>query len=239
MALVSPGKLCPQQFTARKPPTSVAARVLYMPKYHVKRAEAFDSAPKSAFQLLCCCRQIRDEALGIFYWHNDFIFSSPTPLDGFLDSLTVDRLVHVRNITVFHQWKRERNGIPLQHTLVTDKMLPSLRKLHVLLPETDEYAQYPGPFSGASALFQLRGLKIIEVRDLRLYYGYSKKADQKKSAWRHFNRGLALAQKGFVVRALYEDEVWHQKPIYPVLEGSTCSAQHGCKCPEPPVDEEE
>lgn len=202
MALVFPGKLYPRRFTAHEPPTSVATRVKYTSKDPTRRAEASDSAPKSALQLLCCCRQIRDEALGIFYWHTTSSSSLPLLWLG-SSALTVDRLRHVRNLTVFHWWQSERNRLWLGDALVTVKLLPKLRKLCVLLPERNEPSRCPGSFSDASSLFQLRDLKIIEVRDVRLHDDHSKKANQEKSAWRHFNRGLALEQKGVVVSALY------------------------------------
>lgn len=239
MAFVFPGKIYPQRFTAQNPPTSVAARLKYSSISLLRRKEALDSAPKSALELLCSCRQIRDEALGIFYWHNDFVFSSPTPLVRFLSSLTVDRIVHVRNITVFYHWQAERNRLWLYDALVTLKLLPNLRKLHVLLPETYEYARYPGSFLGAPALFQLRGLNIIEVRDLRLLDDSSRTGTLAKHAWRHFDHGLALAQKGVIIAALYQDDAWYQNPTFPVLQGSRCSVEHGCNCPEPWFDEEE
>lgn len=250
-ALIFPGKLYVQSYSTTKPPTSVAASLKY---YHrpssAEFANASASAPPSALELLAVNRQIHAEASGIFYRHNDFVFSSPATLAGFLASLTLPRLTHLREITLFRHMRKERYTVPFDHVVLSVKLLPNLRKLHVLFPA--DYSWEPS-LHELGSMFTLRRLRSICVRDLRLEdelqatagvkfrkrpidLGRRQALLEEQHALRHFNRGLCLAQKGIVVASLYQDENWAAKSMFPALEGSTCSAVRGCTCEE--VDRE-
>ena len=58
--------------------------------------------PPSSLSLLAVNRHIHAEAVGIFYWTNDFVFSWPVEFQGFVMSLSTKRLSFVRSVTLFH-----------------------------------------------------------------------------------------------------------------------------------------
>jgi hypothetical protein len=95
---------------------------------------------------------------------------------------------------------------------------------------------------GISVLFTLRGIADIKVRDLDLEdrmhrvgsYNNRDVNDTVKDlaqVLKHFNHGLALAQKGIVVEELCE-EFWWVQGRWPSLGESACGSSVGCTCGE-------
>jgi len=235
-------------------PTSVHAKASNI------SAEAREDLPRpdSALSLLRVNRSIHDEAVGIFYWKNDFVFSWPTELQCFLMSLGTQRLGYVRNITLFHKDHREGAMHTMDVTLNMLRRLPNLQKLHILLesgmartlywPHSANVRANPGRIHGMRTLFSLRGIRDVRLRDLELEglleeevtdaFDSARQKEWKKQAHvlRHFNHGLALAQKGTVVDELYKEKWWHlswyKDGKYPKLGDETCSDEEGCQCPE-------
>lgn len=235
-------------------PTSV------LTKAHNVSAEAKDDLPRpgSALSLLAVNRAIHDEAVGIFYWNNDFVFSWPLELQSFVMSLGPQRLSFVRNITLFHKDHKEGTMHSMDLTLSMLRLLPNLRKLHILWESAmvndglsrsgTPYRGHPGGLHGVKTLFTLRGIKDLKLRDLELEerlarevkstYDRTRHDIWKKQAQvlRHLNHGLALAQTGTVVAALSKEQSWHiprySDGIYPKLGDRFCSDEGGCSCPE-------
>lgn len=100
----------------------------------------------------------------------------------------------------------------------------------------------PSEIHGVSILFSLRGLTDVLVRDLDLedcypgsalptHHGPSKQdVEHKVQMFKHFNFGLALAQKGVVVEELYEDHSWPYQDDWPTLCNAECGMIAGCSC---------
>ena len=233
----------------------MTSKLKYVQRTSTRYDDLCATAPETILALLATNRQVHDEALGVFYWHNDLVFTSASVISGFLDSLSTERLMHLRNITLFSGTSEK--GEHLEYALVTARLLPNVRKTHLLHRGLLGSSRHnPASASGAAAMFKFRGLETIKVRDVHLeddFREYRKEDElvssqasgpsekyrtflKIESALRHFNRGLMLAQKGVIVHSLYQDVDWHTKPLYPVLEGSICSAAHGCDCEE--VDSE-
>lgn len=144
------------------------------------------SAPQSALSLLAVNRQINDEAFGIFYHCNSFEFFFPTQLHAFILSLTPDRLVNLRDVTVYYH-NAKSGGIDLAElTFPALKQLSGLRRLHVILRRelTIEIRRSrwwlsnnsgwriqkanPMLLPGIKVLLSLRGIRDIKIRDLEL-----------------------------------------------------------------------
>lgn len=235
-------------------PTSVLAKASNI------SAEAKDDLPRpdSALALLAVSRAIHNEAVGIFYWNNDFVFSWPTELQCFIMSLSTERLSFVRNVTLFYKDHREGAMHTMDVTLSFLRRLPNLHKLHILLesglvrtsysPHSAHYRVNPGRIHGTRTLFTLRGIRDIKLRDLELEdllrreakvtFEIDRQDVGKKQAQvlRHFNHGLALAQQGTVVDGLFKEQrwhlPWHDDGAYPKLGDKVCSDEEGCSCPQ-------
>jgi hypothetical protein len=93
---------------------------------------------------------------------------------------------------------------------------------------------------GIAILFTLRGIADIKVRDLDLEDRMNKVGSYKSrdvndtvkdlvQVLKHFNHGLALAQKGIVVEELCE-EFWWVQGEWPSLGENTCGKSVGCTC---------
>ena len=86
-------------------------------------------------------------------------------------------------------------------------------------------------------MFEMRNIADIKVRDIDLelvgatcditMMAY---VNQKKAALKHLNHGLRIAQKGAVVRELFDGPDWRKEESWPVLEGSDCGFNKGCSC---------
>jgi hypothetical protein len=228
-------------------PTSVTCQFPYL--RNVAKNEI--AVPNSVLAILGTNHEIYKEASSIFY-QNDLVFSYPAHLLAFTLSLESERLQAIRSLTLFYKDHNE-GGI---HTMdITMKLLcrmRGLKKFHLLvekhlakkvqrswgvLAETT-----PSEIHGVSILFSLRGLTDVLVRDLDLEdcfarlavpmtHGPSKQdVEHKVQMLKHFNFGLALAQKGVVVEELYEDHSWPYQDEWPTLCNAECGMIAGCSC---------
>ncbi|KAI7362321.1 hypothetical protein KC354_g7383 [Hortaea werneckii] len=202
----------------------------------------------SALSILAVNHQIHDEAVGIFYHHNAFIFHHILHLHGFIQKLGSVRRSMITDITVYYE-DFERGGISLVDlTFDLLKSLTGLRKLEVLMryqlftrkdwqhycgsPELLRRAN-PCLIPGMKMLFALRGLTSICIRDEALEDKYDAARQQPDTDWNtkalrsaekltqvmeHFNAALQQAQTGRVNRALLEDRNWQVRDKFPELE---------------------
>lgn len=135
-------------------------------------------------------------------------------------------------------------------TVLLLRHLPNLQKLHFLfrnktmsyfgskqtIPRTiDFYGDLK--ISHTRFMFEMRNISDIKIRDIDLeiigeHCDSSMKAyvNKKKAAVKHLNYGLRLAQKGVVVRGLFDGPDWRKEEAWPVLEGSDCGFSKGCSC---------
>lgn len=144
--------------------------------------------PASVLSILAVNRQIHDEAVGIFYYHNAFVFHHMLHLHGFIQRLGSLRRSMITNITVHYEDFR-RGGISLVDlTFDLLKSLNGLRKLEVIMTyqlftETQWYRYSGSPellrkanpclIPGMNTLFTLRGLSSIKIRDTSLEHRYN------------------------------------------------------------------
>jgi hypothetical protein len=237
-------------FPTRGRPTSIQ----YL--HHAKRSIVL--ASPSVLDLLCVNRHVHDEAEGVFYSRNDFVFTTPAGVQSFVSTLGMRRLDALRSLTFFYKEGRVGNkpdGLTLmESTLSTVRLLRGLRKLHVLVPEpemrgnrywtpalqnSDDEECCPPELDGASYMFKFRNLEDIQVLGPHTvkeqdHTGVDDVEGFKRldAIFRHFNHGLRLAQKGQVFSELYSDKAWTNKRDWPALgtEISTCGPRKGCLC---------
>lgn len=248
LLLVIPGVT---YLTADKP-TSVVVASRYM------RKPSRDSVPvpRSALTILETSRQIHNEATGIFYGCNEFVFQYPSHLQAFTLSLEKDRLGSVTSLVLFYKDHNEGGLHTMDLTLRLLRRMHGLKKFHLLL-ENHMTQLIMGPWSGglrsgrpahirgAATLFSLRGIGDIKVRDLDLEERIERERKhppsgtkfrstilRQEAVLKHFNFGLRLAvHHGQVVKKLYEDESWHLRAKFPALvEESECGYEKGCSC---------
>lgn len=237
--------------TADKP-TSVVVASRYIRKAHR------DSIPiqRSVLTLLETSRQIHNEATGIFYRCNEFVFQYPSHLQAFTLSLEKDRLESVTNLVLFYKDHNEGGLHTMDLTIRLLRRMRGLKKFHLLM-ENHMTQVIDGPWStylrsgrpahirGAATLFSLRGIGDINVRDLDLEVRLERERKHppsgtkhrstilgQEAVLKHFNFGLRLAvHHGQVAKELYEDEKWHLKEKFPVLMAeSECGREKGCSC---------
>lgn len=138
------------------------------------------SRPASVLSILAVNRQIHDEAVGIFYHHNSFVFHQILHLHGFILRLGSLRRSMITDITV-HYEDFQRDGISLiDLTFDLLKSLTGLRKLEIIMSyqlitwhDWGRYASKPKLLEkanpcllpGMKLLFELRGITNINVRD--------------------------------------------------------------------------
>jgi hypothetical protein len=215
-------------------------------------------APPSVLDLLCVNHQIHNEAEGVFYNRNDFVFPTPAGLQSFVSTLGFRRLDALRSLTLFYKEGRVGNkpdGLPLMEaTLSTLRFLRGLRKLHVLVtePETSRHLPWspnlgnidcaecnPARLDGAGYLFKFRNLEDLQVfgphtvrRQEHTGVNAVTAVKRLDAVFRHFNHGLQLAQKGQVFSELCTDQNWVEKREWPALgtETSICGLRKGCLC---------
>ena len=242
MLLVFPGVTYPK---ADKP-TSTACQFPYL--RDIDKDDV--PVPHSALSILQTNRQIHNEAVGIFYRRNDLIFSYPTHVQDFVQSLERVRLESVSNLTLFHKNHNEDGISTMATTLKLLRRLRGLKKFHLLIEQhlvanptwssSRIRERCVTRIHGITILFTLRGIAEIKVRDLDLEdrmhkVGHYKQRDVNDTVkdlvqvLKHFNHGLALAQRGVVVEELCE-EFWWVQGEWPSLGESACGTSVGCVC---------
>jgi hypothetical protein len=242
LLLVFPGLTYPKV----DKPTSVACQL----PYRVVINNDDDPFPHSALSILQTNRQIHNEAVGLFYRKNDLVFSYPAHLQDFIQSLERDRLESLSSVTLFHKNHKEGGISTMATTLKLIRRLRGLKKFHLLVerhlvaisawPSMHIRERCVTRIQGIGILFTLRGITDIKVRDLDLEDRMHKAGRHKNQdvddtvkdlvqVLKHFNHGLAHAQKGIVVKELCE-EFWWVKGEWPALGESACGKSVGCVC---------
>lgn len=245
LLLVFPGVIYPKVDT----PTSVACQFPYL--RDVDRDDI--PIPHSALSILQTNRQIHNEAVGMFYRQNDIVFSYPSHLQDFLQSLERDRLESLSSLTLFHKNHNEGGISTMATTLKLVRRLRGLKKFHLLIDQhlvsdsswsvTAVRTRCVTRIQGIAVLFTLRGITDIKVRDLgledrvlKIGRHVSSQVDSKAinimaQTLKHFNHGLALAQEGIVIKEL-SNEYWWCRDKWPALGDSACGRSDGCTCGE-------
>ena len=166
-------------------PSTKSATTAPKDSKNVKINESKDH--ESALSLLAVSKQISDEAVGVFYNCNSFVFYYPTQLHAFLMSLGPQRQKLNRDLTVYY-YNTKCGGVELVDlTFPMLKQLTGLRKLHIIminhLHETNlrtgwlswrAFRGYlpqiadanPVLIPGMKAIMQLRGITDILIRDI-------------------------------------------------------------------------
>lgn len=240
MLLVFPGPTYP--ITGL--PTSVRSQ------QHRMRRETRNAVPvpKSALEILCTNHQIHDEAKKIFYHDNELVFSHPVDLLAFLFTLGDGRLEGLRSVTLFHMDycpSIDKEGLKLRDGLLALRLLPGLRKFHLLIDfpkrgvdynPAESGATYPSDLPHVEGLFKLKNVSDIACRHLPAEDWKNNPRSQTQpgkdmsGAYKHFSHGLQLAQKGSANSKLYTSRKWHNDGLWPVLNGSDCGVKKGCTC---------
>ncbi|KAI9714316.1 MAG: hypothetical protein M1820_000277 [Bogoriella megaspora] len=166
--------------------------------------------PHSALSLLAANKQIHDEAVGIFYRTNHFIFVYPLHAISFLHSIGSERKSHIREVTIWHKNYAEGGleSMDLLFSLIS--RLPTLKALHLVLdtwgssPRNSSLTQW-GPtlekmdrLAGLETLKTIRGLEEFTVRALwtECYDVMSKKErDFRNGLVREFTDNLKKAMR--------------------------------------------
>ena len=230
-------------------PTSATCQFPYL-----RRVDKTDVPfPHSALSILQTNRQIHNEAVGMFYRQNDFVFSYPAHMQDFIQSLERERLESVSSLTLFHKNHNEGGLSTMATTLKLIRRLRGLKKFHLLI---EQHLVANPAWSSArirercvtrvhriAILFTLRGITDIKVRDLDLEDRVNKVGNHAHNrvnnesvndlvqVSKHFNHGLAFAQEGVVVEELC-DEFWWVRGKWPALGESACGSAIGCTCGE-------
>lgn len=210
---------------------------------------------ESALNILCVNRQINREAYAHFYSQNDLAFATSVSLQGFLFNLGHARLDCLRNLTFFYDLKRQYYQppdalTPLDLIVSTLRSLRGLRKLHIILRGPSENrirvgdirflpGVRPQLIPGAKALFSLRNLTSFKIHSPYRAKDYYKDGldvvealEQVEAAFKHFNRGLHLAQRGEIIPQLYTNDIWDSEQYWPAEETNmyVCGVERGCLC---------
>ena len=164
-------------------PISVTTQTKYM------RRDKIDEipVPPSALEILLVNHQVHDEAHGIFYKENSLVFSAPKDLFSFTLSLGDSRLASVREVTCFYEevfssaQSRSKADRTMKSALGLVPRFKNLRKLHLCIRyryinifwlhhlSSEEYDLTDlATLPGVDALFTLRNIQDIKVRDLDL-----------------------------------------------------------------------
>lgn len=136
----------------------------------------------SALCLLAVNKQIRDEAVGVYY-ATPFVFYYPTQFHAFVQDLGSLRRSVIKDVTI-HYDNTKRGGINLVDlTFPLLRDLNKLRRLSIvmnghlvnrILPRNHWGSAWkmeganPGLMPGVHVLFSLRGLTEIKIRDQKL-----------------------------------------------------------------------
>lgn len=143
--------------------------------------------PPSALEILLVNRQVHNEAHSIFYKANSLVFSTPKDLFSFTLSLGDSRLASVREVTCFYQevfpsaQSRSKANRTMHFASHLVSRFKNLRKFHLcirngrvnliaLLNPSGEEPEVTDPTTlpSVAALFTLRNIPDIKVRDLDL-----------------------------------------------------------------------
>lgn len=124
--------------------------------------------------LLLVNQQIRDEAMGVFYGCNHFMFIYPLHLQNFLFSLRSQRKEWIREITVWYKNHNEGGIDSMASTFFSLGTLKSLKRLHVVFVEfrdhkggiREDEVEEIHKLAGISALKKIRGLEELTIRCL-------------------------------------------------------------------------
>lgn len=146
-----------------------------------KACRAFGSGrTASVLSLLAVNRQIHDEAVGIFYHCNAFVFHYTLHLHGFMQRLGTTRRSMITDITVYYGDLQMGGMSLIDLTFDLLKSLTGLRKLEVIMryqlvtyknwyrfSGTPELLRRANPclLPGMKMLFELRGITSISIRD--------------------------------------------------------------------------
>ncbi|KAK5116871.1 hypothetical protein LTR85_009131 [Meristemomyces frigidus] len=203
----------------------------------------------SLLSILGVNKQVHDEAVGIFYHYNSFDFHYSLHLHGFLLSLGQQRQAFIRDINVHYADIKSGGMSLIEMTFGMLRRLTGLQRLEVVMHGElcnkivrrywaggySMSSANPALIPGMKALFELRGLKNISVRDATLEArmegakmdasypvlaaGTVKACVVKLTqALEHFNSALRDAQDGRVNRELLEDNKWHIRYVFPTLK---------------------
>lgn len=220
--------------------------------------------PRTALEILCINQQTHQEAAKIFYHDNELIFSAPGDLQAFLYTLGRVRLDSLRSVTFFHLDRRREVkfdrllALRLKDAVLTMRLLPGLRKFHLLIelswrerdsseeenPADLPYRTYPAYLPCAEGLFKLNNIADIACRHLPADdwksnpHSQTEPGKDMSGSYKHFSRGLQMAQKGPVNSELYTNRGWHRDALWPVLDGSDCGIGKGCTCGQGENDSE-
>lgn len=209
------------------------------------RAKA--TLPDSALKILTVCRQIHDEAVGIFYGDNNLHFHFPIQLSTFLLNIGPDRMRFVRDVTLIHSNRTEGSIQTFDSAIRSLRALRGLKRLEVILPnmllignanefsKRDGYrswAYYNGPDqpTGLRSMMTLRGLSDVRVRDLHLERqlkidadtgrrkrGVAEATKNMNEALQHMNALFAAAQKGRFNKHFFDNGSWHLYKRFPAI----------------------
>lgn len=165
-------------------PISVTAQIKHMRRNKIDEIPV----PPSALEILLVNRQVHKEAHGIFYKENSLVFSAPKDLYSFTASLGDQRLNSVRGLTCFYEevfYSSVQSRSKANRTMkFASDLVPRFKNLHKLhlcvhnglvnvvsvLHSDDEepVVTYPATLPSVEALFALRNIPDIKVRDLGL-----------------------------------------------------------------------
>ena len=233
-------------------PTSVTSQYIQLRKQDRGNLPV----PQSALAILCTNHEIHREAEKVFYHDNELVFSAPADFQSFLYTLGSVRSDSLRNVTLFYLDRRNDPKadkslvLLLKDAVLTIRMLPGLRKFHLLIeapwrdrdPEYEDNPAdlpkktYPAYLPCAEGLFKLRNITDIACRHLPAEdwknnpRSRTEPGKDMSGAYKHFAHGLQLAQKGLVNSELYTKRTWHKDALWPVLDGSNCGIRKGCTC---------
>lgn len=144
---------------------------------------------ESALSLLLVSKQINDEAIGLFYNANAFVFYYPIQFQSFLLSIGHQRQQLLRDLNIDY-YNLKLGGVDLiDLAFPLLKQLKGLRRLHIVMKAqlgdtnlrqgwlqlpyyrtdlVDLHGANPNRIPGIKHLFDLRGLTDIKVRDVEL-----------------------------------------------------------------------
>lgn len=143
---------------------------------------------ESALSIVSVCKQLNEEAMGIYYNANSFLFHYPTQLNAFLLAIG-KRQKFISDITMYYHNLKVGGVELIDLTLPLLANLTGLKKLHVIMiSTTDEstlrrgwwqgdnwglrrmksFGANPARIPGLHHLFNFRGITDLKVKDLLL-----------------------------------------------------------------------
>ncbi|PPJ50346.1 hypothetical protein CBER1_05914 [Cercospora berteroae] len=221
-------------------------------------------SPESALSLLAVNKQIRDEAVGIYY-ANPFLFYWASQFHAFAVDLGQLRRSVTRDITIQYDNVKRGGMDSAELTVSLIRSFTGLKKLQITMwGELSRKIRVrswsdsgwkmdggnPALIPGMKALFSLRGIEEVKIRDLHLEELCEAAKKDKEypdfevqsrsyhivkltAALDHFNNALLDAQQGRVNEELLQDNKWHTWDDFPELPEEEESDEEG------EVDEDE